>query len=194
MSMLSWHGLTFLSSAPTKRSSSLLVLMLSTPTGSTFSSPLRRPKCGSHTSLNRQTVFYTPTTLTMSKGQTITGHLTCAPNTRNNRDLDIVITHKTNEDDETRIQYKMCVPSPSYLLCAFFSFFCCAAASMRRRWESHANRVLGLDSTLPILSPFPLPHSFHRVLLIAMCLPSRQVLIGALLFRPAWRRPFHPHL
>ncbi|KAJ7837700.1 protein arginine N-methyltransferase [Mycena leptocephala] len=75
----------------------------STPTGST------------------QTVFYTPTTLTLSKGQTITGRLTCAPNTRNNRDLDILITHKLTEDDETTIQYKMCVPFPllpSLLFCA----------------------------------------------------------------------------
>jgi protein arginine N-methyltransferase 1 len=55
----------------------------------------------------RQTVFYTPTTLTLSKGQSITGRLTCAPNTRNNRDLDIIITHKTNEEDEMSIQYKM---------------------------------------------------------------------------------------
>jgi hypothetical protein len=55
----------------------------------------------------------------MSKGQTITGQLTCAPNTRNNRDLDIVITHKTNADEETRIQYKMCVFSPFSLFLSF---------------------------------------------------------------------------
>jgi len=54
----------------------------------------------------KQTVFYTPTTLTLSKGQTVTGRLSCAPNTRNNRDLDIVIKHKLG-DEETTIQYKM---------------------------------------------------------------------------------------
>jgi hypothetical protein len=73
----------------------------------------------------RQTVFYTPTTLTLSKGQTITGRLTCAPNTRNNRDLDILITHKLTEDDETTIQYKMCVPFPFVIL--FASSLCCSS-------------------------------------------------------------------
>ncbi|KAH9949588.1 S-adenosyl-L-methionine-dependent methyltransferase, partial [Amylocystis lapponica] len=55
----------------------------------------------------RQTVFYTPQTLTVSQGQKITGRLSCAPNARNNRDLDILITYRTGASEpETEIQYK----------------------------------------------------------------------------------------
>ncbi|EIW69376.1 hypothetical protein TREMEDRAFT_62243 [Tremella mesenterica DSM 1558] len=42
----------------------------------------------------KQTVFYTPETLTISEGETIRGRLTCAPNARNNRDLDIKIDYE----------------------------------------------------------------------------------------------------
>ncbi|KAL6302116.1 S-adenosyl-L-methionine-dependent methyltransferase [Sparassis latifolia] len=56
----------------------------------------------------KQTVFYTPDTLTVSEGQKITGRLSCAPNARNNRDLDITISYKTNNEPVTEIQYKMC--------------------------------------------------------------------------------------
>ena len=38
----------------------------------------------------KQTVFYIPEMLTVSAGDTITGTLSCAPNAKNNRDLDIV--------------------------------------------------------------------------------------------------------
>ncbi|KAF7315426.1 Protein arginine N-methyltransferase [Mycena indigotica] len=56
----------------------------------------------------KQTVFYTPETLTLSKDQIVTGEVSCAPNSRNNRDLDISITYKTSEEEpETRIDYKM---------------------------------------------------------------------------------------
>ncbi|KAJ7246956.1 S-adenosyl-L-methionine-dependent methyltransferase [Mycena rebaudengoi] len=67
---------------------------------------------GPHTKYThwKQTIFYMPTTLTLSEEQSITGSLTCAPNSRNNRHLDIMITYKTNDEDEMRIQYKM---SPS---------------------------------------------------------------------------------
>jgi hypothetical protein len=126
----------------------------------------------------RQTVFYTPTTLTLSKGQTITGRLTCAPNTRNNRDLDILITHKLTEDDETTIQYKMCVPFP---FVAFFVVSCPAAPpSMRQRWESYANRVLGLDFGPFLLYPLSPPPPFTAFYLSYCSSPSRQVLIGPL--------------
>ena len=57
----------------------------------------------------RQTVFYTPNTLTISAGESITGTLSCAPNARNNRDLDISITYKTTGEPETTMHYKMCV-------------------------------------------------------------------------------------
>ncbi|KAF7376388.1 Protein arginine N-methyltransferase 1 [Mycena sanguinolenta] len=55
----------------------------------------------------KQTVFYTPSTLRLSQGDKITGSLSCAPNARNNRDLDITITHKVEGEEETKIQYKM---------------------------------------------------------------------------------------
>lgn len=60
--------------------------------------------------LTRQTVFYTPTTLTLNEGDTIKGTLKCAPNARNNRDLDITIDYSTPTTSET-IAYKMCVLS-----------------------------------------------------------------------------------
>jgi len=56
----------------------------------------------------KQTVFYTTDTLMVSEGENITGTLKCAPNTRNNRDLDINIAYKTSEAEEhTVIDYKM---------------------------------------------------------------------------------------
>ncbi|KAG7091007.1 type I protein arginine N-methyltransferase Rmt1 [Marasmius oreades] len=55
----------------------------------------------------KQTVFYTPSTITVSEGESITGRLTCAPNERNNRDLDISISYKTPRDHEATMQYKM---------------------------------------------------------------------------------------
>ena len=62
-----------------------------------------------HVDFHRQTVFYTPSTLTVSERDTITGTLACAPNARNNRDLDISISYKTNVEPETTVHYKMCV-------------------------------------------------------------------------------------
>lgn len=79
------------------------------PTGSTsqpfFSFILRLCLFG------RQTVFYTPDTLTVSAGDQITGEISCAPNARNNRDLDIVLSYKVSSDPNaaSTIQYKMCV-------------------------------------------------------------------------------------
>ena len=55
-------------------------------------------------------MFYTPDTLTVSEGQTISGRLSCAPNARNPRDLDIKIAYQVEDGPETEIQYKMCVP------------------------------------------------------------------------------------
>ena len=58
-------------------------------------------------------MFYTPNTLTVSAGQEITGSLSCAPNARNNRDLDITIAFQTEGEDPSEVHYKMCViPSP----------------------------------------------------------------------------------
>ena len=58
----------------------------------------------------KQTVFYTPSTLTIREGDKIVGSLACAPNKRNNRDLDIELTYKVEgEEEETTFAYKMCV-------------------------------------------------------------------------------------
>lgn len=57
----------------------------------------------------RQTVFYTPDTLTVSQGDHITGELTCRPNARNPRDLDITIKYEAPHEASTEIHYKMCV-------------------------------------------------------------------------------------
>lgn len=64
--------------------------------------------------LNRQTVFYTPSTITITDGQEITGEVSCSPNARNNRDLDITISYSLGEEKENIVVYKMCV---------IFSFF-----------------------------------------------------------------------
>ena len=42
----------------------------------------------------KQTVFYLPDMLTVSAGDSITGTLKCAPNAKNNRDLDIVMDYE----------------------------------------------------------------------------------------------------
>ncbi|KAF9526529.1 S-adenosyl-L-methionine-dependent methyltransferase [Crepidotus variabilis] len=56
----------------------------------------------------KQTVFYTTSTLAVKEGNKIIGRLSCAPNKKNNRDLDIGISYKLDSDqDETLIQYKM---------------------------------------------------------------------------------------
>jgi len=70
---------------------------------------------------NRQTVFYTPSTITITQGQEITGELSCSPNARNNRDLDITISYSVGDEEEHKVDYKMCV------ICFLFaspSFFC----------------------------------------------------------------------
>ncbi|KAL4078309.1 S-adenosyl-L-methionine-dependent methyltransferase [Scleroderma yunnanense] len=56
----------------------------------------------------KQTVFYTPSTITINEGQKLVGNLSCAPNARNNRDLDISVSFKLNTEDEaTKVDYKM---------------------------------------------------------------------------------------
>ncbi|BEI91319.1 uncharacterized protein CcaverHIS019_0401390 [Cutaneotrichosporon cavernicola] len=57
----------------------------------------------------KQTVFYTPETMTVSEGDVIKGELTCAPNARNNRDLDIVIDYEVEGAEAVKgsMTYKM---------------------------------------------------------------------------------------
>lgn len=59
--------------------------------------------------LYRQTVFYTPDTITVFKDKPLIGQLSCAPNARNPRDLDITIMYQANEEPEVDVHYKMCV-------------------------------------------------------------------------------------
>ena len=59
-------------------------------------------------------MFYTPDTLTVSEGEVIAGTLSCAPNARNNRDLDITIAYETPKGGKVSVDYKMCV-RPSFL-------------------------------------------------------------------------------
>lgn len=42
----------------------------------------------------KQTVFYTPSTITVNQDEVIEGALSCAPNAKNPRDLDITIEYK----------------------------------------------------------------------------------------------------
>ncbi|ADV19487.1 protein arginine N-methyltransferase 1 [Cryptococcus gattii Ru294] len=57
----------------------------------------------------KQTVFYTSETLTVSEGDVIQGTLHCAPNSRNNRDLDIVIDYEVtgSTPEKGKMEYKM---------------------------------------------------------------------------------------
>ncbi|KZT21407.1 S-adenosyl-L-methionine-dependent methyltransferase [Neolentinus lepideus HHB14362 ss-1] len=55
----------------------------------------------------KQTVFYTPSTITISAGDKIEGTLTCSPNKRNNRDLDITMKWVGPDGNKTQMEYKM---------------------------------------------------------------------------------------
>ncbi|WFD05831.1 type I protein arginine methyltransferase [Malassezia vespertilionis] len=59
----------------------------------------------------KQTVFYTPNTLTVSEGDEIEGRLSCGPNARNPRDLDITVAYRVGgaHPAEGEMQYKMYV-------------------------------------------------------------------------------------
>ncbi|KAJ8588537.1 S-adenosyl-L-methionine-dependent methyltransferase [Rhizopogon salebrosus TDB-379] len=57
----------------------------------------------------KQTVFYTPSTITIGEGEEMTGEVSCSPNARNNRDLDITISYSVGEGEEKIVEYKMCV-------------------------------------------------------------------------------------
>ncbi|KAI9437465.1 protein arginine N-methyltransferase [Lactarius indigo] len=60
----------------------------------------------------KQTVFYTPDTLRVSEDEKIVGELSCSPNARNNRDLDITISYTSPSSPPstlpTQVDYKMC--------------------------------------------------------------------------------------
>ena len=54
----------------------------------------------------KQTVFYIPDMLTVPAGERINGTFYCAPNARNNRDLDIELDWEHNSE-KGRMVYKM---------------------------------------------------------------------------------------
>lgn len=59
----------------------------------------------------KQTVFYLRDTLTVNSGETVEGVLTCEPNKKNPRDLNINIEYKFNGEcmkSEGKLEYKMC--------------------------------------------------------------------------------------
>lgn len=133
-------GSIFHLNAPTRKWNFQLDLMPSTPTGSAcFSLCFHEYLLSILLPHFRQTVFYTPTTMTVSQGDSITGRLSCSPNTRNNRDLDITISYKAGNDAENSIHYKMCV----FLLSYRTSNHPWSGFSMR----TGADRVSGLNYT-----------------------------------------------
>lgn len=59
----------------------------------------------------KQTVFYTPNTLTVCKGDKIKGNIACSPNASNPRDLDIIVDYELNGKEDSakeHMEYKMC--------------------------------------------------------------------------------------
>ena len=61
--------------------------------------------------------------MTVNKGDKVEGHLTCAPNARNNRDLDITLAYKSSSEiQESVVHYKMFVLS-SFLAAPPFPAF-----------------------------------------------------------------------
>lgn len=89
----------------TSRSNSALDHMLVTPIGSTSIKCVGRAAL----TIRRQTVFYTTETLTVSQGDEVKGHISCAPNSRNNRDLDIRIEYEVDGAiaQSGNLEYKM---------------------------------------------------------------------------------------
>lgn len=70
---------------------------------------------GPHTKYThwKQTVFYLKDVLTVQQGETVGCSLTCSPNDKNRRDLDIKVEYKLETTDTTRTgegvcTYKMC--------------------------------------------------------------------------------------
>lgn len=70
---------------------------------------------GPHTKYThwKQTVFYLADVLTVEAGELVTGQLSCRPNDKNRRDLDIAIDYKLETQDSNRTadghcEYKMC--------------------------------------------------------------------------------------
>jgi hypothetical protein len=100
---------------------------------------LYQPRCRDlmGESCQRQTVFYTPSTITISQGEKIRGRLSCAPNTKNNRDLDITISYET-DGREVIADYKMCVVFPIF-------------AAVSQRFVNSSDRWSGVDCIFMVI-------------------------------------------
>ena len=129
-------------------------------------------------SANRQTVFYTPTTLTVSAGDEITGRLSCAPNARNNRDLDITVVYEAPGDEEVEIQYKMCVALSALTLSHSH------LAVLLRGWPTwtYADRLSGRNliwdlfaAAALVLLPEPAPALGRSICLVYCARPVARV-------------------
>jgi protein arginine N-methyltransferase 1 len=55
----------------------------------------------------KQTIFYLPETIAICSGEIIEGDITCKPNKKNHRDLDIGITYKVNGKHHTNYNKHM---------------------------------------------------------------------------------------
>lgn len=176
----SLHGSTSRLNAHTHKSASPPALTPNIPTGSTcrFSSVmhglrahdppvyvLNTPSYWLIVFLRRQTVFYTPNTLKVSDGDDITGELSCAPNARNPRDLDIIISYETPSNKKEEIKYKMCVVCFPTLACPVQFWFLVI--------RMYADELSGPNDRrfLPVFSQLA-PH-VPRILIINHCSPLR---------------------
>lgn len=87
-------------------------------------------------------MFYTPNTITISEGDTISGRLSCAPNQRNNRDLDITISYQSvNNQETTTMSYKMYVFFP--FLSSLLVFLEALSIEIREWMRIKADRFAG---------------------------------------------------
>ena len=140
--------------------------MLNIPTGSKWPLSILTASY-SHLVLSRhrQTVFYTPSTIIVSEGQKVTGHVSCSPNAKNNRDLDIAISYQTGNDaKDTHIQYKMCVTSVLYPHCTLRLY----AVVFLERWPVVRS---WLTNPLDDSTRYALAYHRHSVLKMRISLP-----------------------
>lgn len=102
-------------------------------------------------------MFYTPSTLTVNANDKIVGQLSCSPNARNNRDLDISIAYNIKGDaTEHHVQYKMFVLSYFPLYC---SFECSLFIFVQERTLISCQVLIYTNTTLVIaLYLYFLPH------------------------------------
>jgi hypothetical protein len=87
-------------------------------------------------------VFYTPSTILVNGGDVIKGTLSCAPNQRNNRDLDISIKYTPPREPEVKMDYRMCV-----ILAPLFSI----SSFLIVLLVTNADRLSGLDTYIRLI-------------------------------------------